>query len=187
LKDEYDATLLHKLAECMGSDLLKEEKDATHKWRPLLRDVIAASADLNKLIELDTYGRTLLDSFFDHFSWDWKAIRRAGYDFNPALRTWASELKFAGADLEAYGAEESAFVEGGGLWYKLYVGPLRSRSIIYRYKDEDFFWFRLWRLSYGPKPEDWTIWVMNPIDELVGEFWEMVEREEEVMPGTWVE
>jgi hypothetical protein len=42
-------------------------------------------------------------------------------------------------------------------------------------------------LSYGPNPEDWHVRFDNPVDEVVGEFWEMVEREEEIMPGTWVE
>jgi hypothetical protein len=45
----------------------------------------------------------------------------------------------------------------------------------------------LFSLSYGPNPEDWHVWFDNPVDEVVGEFWEMVEREEEIMPGTWVE
>jgi hypothetical protein len=43
------------------------------------------------------------------------------------------------------------------------------------------------RLKYGPDPEDWHLFVTNPIDELVGELWEMVERSLEVMPGTWID
>lgn len=186
LEDEFGRTLLHKFAQCMGSDLSKEEKDATHTWRPLLRDAIAASADLNKVAVINGARHTPFLAFFVCFSWNWQAIRRARYDFSPALRTWVSELRFAGVDIETYGAKESAFVEEFGLEYRIYVGPLRSRSIGYINKEE-FFWFYFWKLSYGPEPEDWTIWVMNPIDELVGEFWEMVEREEEVMPGTWFE
>lgn len=187
LEDDIGRTLLHKLAECMGSDLSSERKDATHKWRPLLRDAIAASADPNKMAAIDNYMQNPLSSFFFHFVWNWKAIRRARYDLNPALRMWASELKFAGVDLEVYGAKESSLLEGHWLLYKIYVGPLRYRSTDTKYKEEDFFEFRFWKFTYGPEPEDWTIWVMNPIDELVGEFWEMIEREEEVMPGTWVD
>lgn len=187
LEDELGRTLLHKLAECMGFNLSREGKDATYKWRPLLRDAVAASADPNKMAAIDNYVLTPLSSFLKCFIWNWKAIRRARYDFNPALRTWVFELKSAGVDLEVYGAKESAFVEGFGLSYSIYVGPLRSRSIDYGDKREDFLWFYFWKLTYGAEPENWTIWVMNPIDELVGEFWEMIEREEEIMPGTWVD
>ena len=186
MEDQFGFTLLHKLAQCMGSDLSRE-KDATHEWRPLLRDAIAASADPNKVTAIDGFAQTPLAAFIRYYIWNWKAIRRARYDFNPALRTWVSELKYAGADIEAYGTKESGFFDEFGLMYRIYVGPLRHRPPGHIYKEEDLFWFYAWKLSYGPEPEDWIIWVMNPIDELVGEFWEMVEREEEFMPGTWVD
>lgn len=187
MEDQFGFTFLHKLAQCMGSDLSREEKDAGHEWRPLLRDAIAASADPSKVTVIDGLMLTPLVAFIRYYIWNWKAIRRARYDFNPALRTWASELKSAGVDLEEYGTKESASFDESGLWHRIYVGPLRHRSLGYNYKEEDFFWFRCWKLTYGPEPEDWTVWVTNPIDELVGKFWEMVEREEELMPGTWVE
>lgn len=187
LEDEFGMTLFHKLAEFTGSDLSRGGKDATHKWRPLLRDAIAASADPNKVAVIDGLALTPLTAFFTYYTWNWGSIRRARYDFDPALRTWVSELKSAGVDLEEYGEKESSFFGKQGLWYYIYVGSLTSRPVGYRDKEEDSFWFYVWKLSYGPEPEDWTVWVMNPIDELVGEFWEMVVRDEEVMPGTWVD
>ena len=187
LEDEFGMALFHKLAECMGSDLSRGGKDATHKWRPLLREAIAASADPNKMTHINRSGETPLSAFFTYYTWNWESIRRAQYDFNPALRTWAFELKSAGVDLEEHGEKESAFIEEYGPCYHIYVGPLRSRSIQFPKGKGDIFLFYVWKLTYGPEPEDWTVWVMNPIDELVGEFWEMVEREEEVMPGTWVD
>jgi hypothetical protein len=47
--------------------------------------------------------------------------------------------------------------------------------------------FRILSLEFGPRPEEWRLWVSNPVDELAWEFWEMVERGEQVMPGTWID
>ncbi|KAL4964331.1 uncharacterized protein BDV14DRAFT_201103 [Aspergillus stella-maris] len=100
-------------------------------------------------------------------------------------------MKIAGVDLQAYSATEQLLYSSADLDLELwtYVGPLGelpSASWFLKHR-QDYVPFRILKLEYGHEPEDWRLWTTNPIDELVGEFWEMVEREEEVMPGAWVD
>ncbi|KAL4881860.1 hypothetical protein BJY04DRAFT_188215 [Aspergillus karnatakaensis] len=93
-----------------------------------------------------------------------------------------------GVDIEQYGARECELMESSDFYLELSVTASQRRypkADWHLIRDVDIY--RILKLAYGPKPEDWQIWVNNPIDELVGEFWEMLEREEEVMPGTWID
>ncbi|RDW64424.1 ankyrin repeat domain-containing protein [Aspergillus mulundensis] len=189
LNDKYNRDLLDKIIVCMGVSFGFERERAL-EWRPLFSDAIAACTDVNKtwLWERGT-AATLLLMFLQSYVRNWRAIRRLRYDFNPILQKWVTELKLAGVDLETYGATEQLVHETDPLLdleVLVYVGPLRSYSW-FTSESIDVLPFRILKIAYGPEPEDWRIWVTNPIDELVGEFWEMVEREEEVMPGSWVD
>jgi hypothetical protein len=37
----------------------------------------------------------------------------------------------------------------------------------------------------GPNPDDWSVYLSNPLDEHAGEFWDMIEHPERAMPGAW--
>ncbi|KAL4899054.1 hypothetical protein BDW74DRAFT_184056 [Aspergillus multicolor] len=183
LKDTYNKTLLHKIIECMGENYGLEREDHALEWRPLFSNAIAACPDVNEQWSCyDGTKETLLLKFLHNYVWNCKAIRRRCYDFNPILRQWATELKLAGIDLEAYGAAEQIVHK---------TEPLLDLEL--RVHSVSCPWwtggmelpFRIFKIAFGPEPEDWRIWVTNLIDELVGEFWEMVEREGRVMPGTW--
>jgi hypothetical protein len=41
--------------------------------------------------------------------------------------------------------------------------------------------------AYGHSPEDWNIWLAEASDAFVGQFWDIIERPVEVMPGAWPE
>ena len=52
------------------------------------------------------------------------------------------------------------------------------------YRDQ---WCRVMAITYGPKADDWRIWLSNPRDEWAGEFWDMIDHPERAMPGAWEE
>lgn len=41
--------------------------------------------------------------------------------------------------------------------------------------------------EYGPRVEDWCIWLSNPFDEWADDFWNLIEDPEKLMPGTFPE
>ncbi|KAL4802531.1 hypothetical protein BDV18DRAFT_166865 [Aspergillus unguis] len=169
LKLDDGQTLLQKMAE------------------PLLADAIAARADACMISHFGSV-RTPLLAFLEMYTWNWFAIRQMKYDFTFILQIWVREMKYAGLDLEDYGAREQNLYQLGyvDLDFDMYVGTLSYRPLM---DDGEYEWlpFRVIGLGYGPEVEDWKLWITNPIDELVGEFWESIERTGEVMPGTWVD
>ncbi|KAL4997394.1 hypothetical protein BDV10DRAFT_186189 [Aspergillus recurvatus] len=188
LRNERGETLLDRIVQWMGWNFGCEQIDRAIEWRPLLKDAMVTFADLYS---------SLIAIFLTGFSgnWrgsqrkpyrDWRRARRMPYDLNPIIRIWATELKLAGVDLETYGAKERLFNRTRGIdlglniWFN-YSLPKHPSGCY------ELLPFRIIDISYGPDPEDWRIWVTNPSDTLVGDFWEMIEREKEVMPGTWVE
>ncbi|KAL2833284.1 hypothetical protein BDW59DRAFT_156785 [Aspergillus cavernicola] len=193
LEDDYGGTLLHKISEAMAADLAVEETSNIAEWRPLLRDAVLASIDLNK----PTHRYNLNYSPFTWFLLTFhllnsKAHQQARGFNNYILRIWVSELKLAGVDLEAYGAKEHALYnpENDPMEFPLFLKCNRSNYLLpicYHTTPNDLVWWRIISLQYGPEPEDWYLWVANPVDELVGEFWEMIEKSLEVMPGTWTD
>ncbi|KAL2869484.1 uncharacterized protein BJX67DRAFT_379037 [Aspergillus lucknowensis] len=188
MADKFGRTLLHKISQFIGIDFAMKRTSAIHGWRPFLSDAIAASADgLNKIGGANTPLTAFLTYYFMTDWFDLKQVWKC--DFNPALRTWASELKAAGTDLEAYGARERALHKSGAVRLNFVVQFNYDLSKRPRHAPEtdNWAWFHLVGFEYGPEPEDWKLWITNPFDEFAGEFWAMVERKEEIMPGTWME
>ena len=95
-------------------------------------------------------------------------------------------------DLEQYGSIEHALF-------------LQNRD------EYSFFWnispfvssgdweYRLIGFSYGPLVKDWHFWFSDPVDDLIGDFWAMVEYdankkksageihlEQPSIPGSWI-
>jgi hypothetical protein len=93
-----------------------------------------------------------------------------------ALKWWIQTLYEANIDLMDYGVKEKA------VWDKIDV----ARECIYNISRSQF-WRRFIGFSYGPSPKDWVFWGNEPWTEFAGEFWLMLERKEEVIPGTWIE
>ncbi|KAL4914343.1 hypothetical protein BDW62DRAFT_204734 [Aspergillus aurantiobrunneus] len=183
LETESGETLQQKVWKCAARNLSmgrrRPRSEYTREWRALLADAIRAGADPNKVSWKDGGRRTALGAFMESFTWNERALRRERYDFNPIVRLWVSELRLAGVDLGVFGARERRLYATADIDLEFFVvvgGPRGERLP-----------FRILDLVYGPEPEDWRIWVTNPVDEMVGEFWKMMERKEEVMPGTWVE
>lgn len=48
-------------------------------------------------------------------------------------------------------------------------------------------WYKFIAINYGPKVDDWYLWLSNPLDEWAGEFWDMIDHPERTIPGAWEE
>ncbi|KAJ5816981.1 hypothetical protein N7447_009214 [Penicillium robsamsonii] len=188
LKNDDGETLLCQIVRGMAVDFSAKRTDNLQQWRQLLSGAIAASADPCHL--MFCYGRafTPFVQFLVYFTKNWQELKRARYDFNPIVRLWASELKLAGVDLTHYGAKEKTLYTSGvvNLDLSIYVG-LEKSGPAYDPNQGEYLDFHVLSLEYSSNPEDWKLWVNNPVDELVGEFWEMTEKREEIMPGTWID
>ncbi|GIJ83297.1 hypothetical protein Asppvi_002116 [Aspergillus pseudoviridinutans] len=191
LTDEDGTTLLCKVVALMAVDIAHSREDNISGWREILREALQAGADLCQISTQHGYSHTPLMMSFDFYAVHLGGIRRARYNFHQILQRWALELQAAGVDLAAYGAKESALWKSGAVdsSFKVFMWSLRKDPFYHNQSEEYGEWLEvhLFSLSYGPNPEDWHVWFDNPVDEVVGEFWEMMEREEEIMPGTWVE
>jgi hypothetical protein len=95
---------------------------------------------------------------------------------------WLRDVKHGGIDLEEYGRKEQTLINSGRVdkdvdysWYDR------------RYGDDNWRSIRLVALEYGPLVGDWKLWWSEPTDKLAGDFWQLVEHQPAVMPGSWVE
>ncbi|KAL3478282.1 hypothetical protein BJX99DRAFT_256607 [Aspergillus californicus] len=183
MQDIDGRSLLHIIAQGMAVDYASGIGVRSNEWRQLISDAIAANADLNQLYQDDGWGYTPLVSFVEYYLLRLSTQRFLRHNITPIIRLWVTELKLAGVNLEAYGAIELALYHAEKIDY--YFAAIESTSF---YLDENIVaYFALLGLAYGPEPEDWHAWVMTEENEWVGEFWAMVEKEEVVMPGTWVD
>lgn len=83
-------------------------------------------------------------------------------------RAWLKDMKAAGVDLEKLGATEWCIWKDQSFQREFNGGLHRVIGI-----------------TYGSRPEDWYIWQSEPSDSFVGDFWALVARPAEIMPGGW--
>jgi hypothetical protein len=108
------------------------------------------------------------------------ALRKPGNGWL-ALLAWLRVLKDSGVDLEAYGHNETLiFSREDAEW------PGR-KILLYGFDHDVRAYLSLIAFEFGPNPEDWKFWFSDPTDQLVGEFWDMVEHPERRIPGAWDE
>jgi hypothetical protein len=192
LEDINGETLLHKITQAMGATLSIDGPTGVKAWLPLLSDALSAQADLHKISRSYRIHKTPLLGFVMSYAWGRRYIYGLQvWTFDSAIQLWASMMRDIGVDLETYGRTEDYLLhsEFTDCWIPVAVlhtneahdSPLGSANLI------RVAVARIIGLNYGPEPEYWHLWVTNPIDEFVGEFWEMVERSLEVMPGTWID
>lgn len=183
METDHGATLLHRIAQGIASAHAVKRVNDMAEWRLLLAEAISASANLSQIRRRFETAMSPLQRFLQVFV----AIiyRKRWYKpLDDILWIWLSELKRAGVDLEAYGANQQALFKLGHVSLYLPVLPGLRPCL---WMNDDMLHARVLGLEYGPEPEDWHIFITNPVDEYVGEFWESVQRSLEVMPGTWVD
>ncbi|KAL2853181.1 hypothetical protein BJX68DRAFT_234158 [Aspergillus pseudodeflectus] len=192
LEDVNGETLLHKITQAMGATLSIDGSIGVEAWLPLLSDALSAQADLHKISRSYRIQKTPLLGFVMSYAWGRTYIYGLQvWSFASAIQLWASMMRDTGVDLETYGRVEDCLLHSEITDYWIPVAMLHTHET----HDSPLGSSEAMRpalartigLNYGPKPEDWHLWVTNPIDELVGEFWEMVDRSLEVMPGTWID
>lgn len=86
----------------------------------------------------------------------------------------AKELQIAGLDLKQHSLKAESYWKGIRLC-----------------NDMGKYYFRVLLFQQGPQPEDWNLFVSDMREEYAyeccGDFWDMIEHPERMMPGTWCE
>ncbi|KAH6990686.1 hypothetical protein BKA56DRAFT_214028 [Ilyonectria sp. MPI-CAGE-AT-0026] len=125
--------------------------------------------------------------------------------FQRTLRQWILDLQIAGVDLTEYGRREVVALRDnnrGALDADAIESSrhqIRNRMVkeakSYRLQEIEMggwnenHWvpIRLLDLKVGPRPEDWRLEWVSEFEWMAREFWELMEKENIVMPGSWVE
>lgn len=203
-------TLLHAAAGAVGRLSLDigchNFKEFQHRsilgWKSIIHDLLAAGADLHaecagdylhfwlrECVETADQITPLMSMFVAAFHEAYYLQDEPVWDLDNTMNIWISTLYDYGVDLKEYGLqenltwvnlEESIQAERRYTEYTA-TGTRPYDSLYYRGRT------RLLGFKYGPLPEDWKLWYNEPTDEFAGDFWLMVERKVEVMPGTWIE
>jgi hypothetical protein len=154
-------------------------------WKSIIQEFLAAGADLHATCSQSAFGQILTQPCTP-LSFSLKADERwmvrwkfwKTLELNNGLQCWVSTLRDLGVDLIGYGQRETLLWSHGAVLDRdvpLYYGPYYSGQK------------RLLGFTYGPCPEDWRLLEDEPTDEFAGDFWQLVERKVEVMPGSWIE
>jgi hypothetical protein len=127
----------------------------------------------------------MFDAMFSHGP---RFFRSRG-DLDSAMSIWVSTLYDSGVNLKSYGLRESL------IWGNLeestdakteYTG-YSTRGTRDPMSDYYFGQKKILDFNYSSFPEDWRVMENEPTDEFAGEFWLMLDRKVEVMPGSWIE
>jgi hypothetical protein len=106
------------------------------------------------------------------------------------LKNWVLLLQSCGVDLVLYGRREKA------IWAQRNVDNETTYHIIKRRpkffdvrhpRQYVMICKRLIGSTFHPDPNKWVFWENEHSDCFAGDFWMMVERKEESMPGSWID
>lgn len=99
---------------------------------------------------------------------------------------WLELLYEAGIDLGEYGRkEQELYREGIAVSYCWSMVWSRALRWIESWCQGDLVKKLSIRFKYGPKPSDWQFWLIEQMDDLFAEFWDMADHPERAMPGAW--
>lgn len=125
--------------------------------------------------------------------------------FQGTIRQWVSDLQGAGVDLTEYGCREVLALrdEVRGAFdadaielsrnqirhvMEKEMYPSRVRKVSRGgWNDSNWIPIRLLGLEVGPRPEDWNIKWVPEFEWMAQQFWNLIEKESFVMPGSWIE
>lgn len=170
---ELSSTLIHSTAERIGACQWPVQRlGGAHRyqsiidaWIGLCHDFLSVGIDIHYIIN----GRTPLLSCIEGWLSDWSPPAANQL----AIQLWLEQLEAVGVDLSEYGKAEEF------IW--------KNQTIRREFEmwSEISITLRVIGFTYGATPKDWHLWLSDPTDEYVGEFWNMIERPVEVMPGAW--
>lgn len=175
---ELNSTLIHSTAEHIGAcQWLLQRSGGAHEyqstidaWIGLCRDFLRVGIDIHYIVD----GRTPLISCIEGWLLDWSPS--AANQF--AVQLWLEQLEAVGVDLSGYGKAEEFIWKNQTILREFWVWDGISNT-------HASATLRVIGFTYGPSPKDWHLWMSDPTDSYVGEFWDMIERPVEVMPGAW--
>ncbi|GAB7350506.1 hypothetical protein MBLNU459_g1100t1 [Dothideomycetes sp. NU459] len=141
------------------------------EWRDLYREAVHLGIDLHSPEDVRGRKSTLMLEFLSACI-VWRAD-----PYETVLTDFIGEIQSWGVDILEFGREEERVIR-----------TLENKELIPRWYNEFETIVRMTGFSYGPRVEDWQIWLSNPLDEWAGEFWDMVEHpERRSLPGAWVD
>ncbi|KAI3587065.1 hypothetical protein IWW34DRAFT_720967 [Fusarium oxysporum f. sp. albedinis] len=128
--------------------------------------------------------------------------------FQSCIQKWVSILQESGVDLMLYGEQESiniskyfraAFdsdaIEASRNEIRN-VLPSSSAELTFRraersdrkmWNNNHWIPIRLLELKFGPTPSEWEIVWVPEFEWMANEFWQMMEKETIIMPGSWID
>ncbi|CAG7557100.1 unnamed protein product [Fusarium equiseti] len=136
----------------------------------------------------------------EFFHWD-TALQKC-------IQEWVSILQQSGVDLVTYGKQEaivisqdlrSAFDSNAIEASRNVIRdsmPVQSEEVAFprlgrddrkRWNHNNWVPIRLLDLEFGPDPGDWRIVWVPEFEWMANEFWQLIEKESIIMPGTWVD
>ncbi|OJJ55021.1 hypothetical protein ASPSYDRAFT_439518 [Aspergillus sydowii CBS 593.65] len=177
-------TLIHSTAFrvglCQGdlqvSDPTRGARQAFDSYGDLLRELLRLGADVHAVVDGMTPLLAFLEGYFSVSTLPKFEDRNNAC--NSAIQTWLGNLEAVGIDLAAYGETEQ--------YNWMNKAPRREFSA-WNIEELCHDTRRVIGFAYGPSPKDWHMWLAEASDRFVGEFWDMIERPVEEMPGSWPE
>jgi hypothetical protein len=152
-------------------DEFKRRINLCESWNCLFREFLLAGIDLHQTVD----GKTPLVAFLQGYFYHDKRPKNESSACVMALRSWLTELKAAGVNLNRFGRKEAKLWKSGNVQREIFcvsgIGECK----------------RLINIVYGTYPSDWNIWFSECSDPYAGEFWDLIERDVEAMPGGWPE
>ncbi|KAJ5640000.1 uncharacterized protein N7484_007862 [Penicillium longicatenatum] len=195
--DGYYRTLVHCVARKIGQNLaLSQHMEYTLKfhgansharqqaydlqkshyqaWNKLFLEFLYIGVDVHHLLDR----RTPFLSFLEGYITWLDEKKYLVMSWNSGFRVWLKELQAAGVNLQQFGQTEER------IWKKE-LGELERE-----YFASKPTWGGPWSrpligFSYGSSPNNWVLWLSEGCDSFALDFWTLIERQIEIMPGGW--
>ncbi|OQD98846.1 hypothetical protein PENSOL_c008G11130 [Penicillium solitum] len=165
---------LHSRYDYTASAIMEDPKLLVSLWGSFVQRSLDAHVNIHRYVD----GMTPFLEFYWGYHESEYIPEDQRYFFDLALKVWLKTLQKGGVNLERYGRNEER------IWKTEWI-PRESHQLPDYDRHSRTTKARLIGFSYGPSIEDWHLWVSEPSDSLVGEFWDLIERPVEVMPGAW--
>lgn len=177
-------TQLQVLANFYGTILVASLVHPTYGWesscvkvRASLEELIVVAVSMGTEVHRGSGGRTPLQIVLSSFASGWSCYqsRPPMRELKWALLTWVEVLQHAAVDLIEYGSEEKRLCDAYRLKHST-TSPLSTYCGVGFDETDHVLSFEF---VYGPTPSDWDVILLGFVEELFGDFWQLVETQME--------
>ncbi|KAG4433614.1 hypothetical protein IFR05_010890 [Cadophora sp. M221] len=108
-------------------------------------------------------------------------------NISAAIRIWLQELMDLGINIVDYGQKEKEvqiFGSVNNVFHSMVVYISHDQTMTVSWCEHVYFTLLF---NFGPTPCDWKFWCIEHLGDAFGEFWDMVDHPERVIPGSWDE